>query len=133
MQMPFPQTRLRRLRATRALRGLVRETNLAPSDFVYPMFVAHGIDRREPIEAMPGVDRLSIAHAVAEAGEASELGIPAVLLFPGRVDRRRSSLTRGIVPTRDQGDQRRRIDLLVIADLCLCIPATATVGRGGIR
>jgi porphobilinogen synthase len=79
--MPFPQTRLRRLRATRALRGLVRETNLTPSDFVYPMFVAHGIDRREPIEAMPGVDRLSIAHAVAEAGEAAELGIPAVLLF----------------------------------------------------
>ncbi len=52
--MPFPQTRLRRLRATGALRGLVRETNLSPSDFVYPMFVAHGIDRREPIEAMPG-------------------------------------------------------------------------------
>ena len=79
--MPFPQTRLRRLRATAALRGLVRETSLAPSDFVYPMFVAHGIDRREPIETMPGVDRLSIAHAVAEAGEAAELGIPAVLLF----------------------------------------------------
>jgi porphobilinogen synthase len=79
--MAFPQTRLRRLRATRALRGLVREVRLDPQDFVYPMFVAHGIDRREPIEAMPGIDRLSIAHAVAEAGEAFELGIPAVLLF----------------------------------------------------
>ena len=52
--MPFPQTRLRRLRATGALRGLVRETTLSPSDLVYPMFVAHGIDRREPIGAMPG-------------------------------------------------------------------------------
>src|ERR1019366_3029272 len=79
--MPFPQTRLRRLRATRALRGLVRETRLAPADFVYPMFVAHGIDRREPIAAMPGIDRLSIAHAVSEAGEALALGIPGVLLF----------------------------------------------------
>src|SRR5947209_4545277 len=79
--MPFPQTRLRRLRATRALRGLVRETRLDPGDFVYPMFVADGVDRREPIAAMPGVDHLSIAHAVAEAGEASALGIPAVLLF----------------------------------------------------
>ena len=79
--MAFPKTRLRRLRSTHALRGLVRETHLDPSDFVYPMFVAHGIDRREPIEAMPGVDRLSIAYAVAEAGEAFELGIPAVLLF----------------------------------------------------
>src|ERR1700736_3576043 len=79
--MAFPQTRLRRLRATRALRGLARETRLSPADFVYPMFVAHGIDRREPIAAMPGVDRLSIAHAVTEAGEALALGIPAVLLF----------------------------------------------------
>ena len=79
--MPFPQTRLRRLRATHALRGLVRETRLAPADFVYPLFVAHGVDRREPIEAMPGVDQLSIAHAVEEAGEADALGIPAVLLF----------------------------------------------------
>ena len=63
--MPFPQTRLRRLRSTHALRGLVRETRLDPADFVYPMFVAHGLDRREPIPAMPGIDRLSIAHAVA--------------------------------------------------------------------
>src|SRR5438270_827901 len=64
MTMPFPQTRPRRLRATRALRGLVRETSLTPADLAYPMFVAHGLDRREPVEAMPGVDRLSIAHAV---------------------------------------------------------------------
>src|SRR5438270_11291655 len=86
--MPFPQTRLRRLRATHALRGLVRETHLDPADFVYPMFVAHGIDRREPIEAMPGVDHLSIALAVDEVGEAQQLGIPAVLLFglPAAVD-----------------------------------------------
>ena len=70
--MPFPQTRMRRLRGTRALRGLVRETSLAPSDLVYPMFVAHGLDRREPIQAMPGIQRLSIAHAVDEAGEARE-------------------------------------------------------------
>src|SRR5579884_1944563 len=79
--MAFPQTRLRRLRATHALRGLVRETRLSPADLVYPLFVAHGIDRREPIQAMPGVDHLSIAHAVHETGEARALGIPAVLLF----------------------------------------------------
>ena len=74
--MSFPQTRLRRLRASRALRGLVRETRLQAADFVYPMFVAHGIDRREPIAEMPGVDHLSIAHAVEEAGEAAALGDP---------------------------------------------------------
>ena len=124
MEMPFPQTRLRRLRATRALRGLVRETNLAPSDFVYPMFVAHGIDRREPIEAMPGVDRLSIAHAVAEAGEASELGIPAVLLFglPAAKDEEGSGAwdDEGIVQLATRAIKEAHPDLLVIADLCLC-------------
>ena len=122
--MPFPQTRLRRLRATRALRGLVRETNLAPSDFVYPMFVAHGIDRREPIEAMPGVDRLSIAHAVVEAGEASELGIPAVLLFglPAAKDEEGSGAwdDEGIVQLATRAIKEAHPDLLVIADLCLC-------------
>jgi porphobilinogen synthase len=122
--MPFPQTRLRRLRATRALRGLVRETHLSPADFVYPMFVAHGIDRREPIEAMPGVDRLSIAHAVAEAGEAAELGIPAVLLFglPAAKDEEGSGAwdDEGIVQLATRAIKEAHPDLLVIADLCLC-------------
>ena len=122
--MPFPQTRLRRLRATRALRGLVRETNLAPADFVYPMFVAHGIDRREPIEAMPGVDRLSIAHAVAEAGEAAELGIPAVLLFglPAAKDEEGSGAwdDEGVVQLATRAIKEAHPDLIVIADLCLC-------------
>ena len=79
--MPFPQTRLRRLRATPVLRDLVRETRLDPGDFVLPLFVEEGLDGRAAIDAMPGADRLSIAGAVAEAGEAHALGIPAVLLF----------------------------------------------------
>jgi porphobilinogen synthase len=122
--MPFPQTRLRRLRATRALRGLVRETRLAPDDFVYPMFVAHGIDRREPIEAMPGVDRLSIAHAIGEAGEAAALGVPAVLLFglPAAKDEEGSGAwdDEGIVQLATRAIKEAHPDLIVIADLCLC-------------
>jgi porphobilinogen synthase len=122
--MPFPQTRLRRLRANRALRGLVAETRLAPADFVYPMFVAHGLDRREPIAAMPGVDRLSIAHAVAEAGEAAALGIPAVLLFglPAAKDEEGSGAwdDEGIVQLATRAIKRAHPDLLVITDLCLC-------------
>jgi porphobilinogen synthase len=122
--MAFPQTRLRRLRATRALRGLVRETHLAPADFVYPMFVAHGLDRREPIQAMPGVDRLSIAHAVAEAGEASALGIPAVLLFglPAAKDEEGSGAwdEEGIVQLATRAIKEAHPDLLVMTDLCLC-------------
>ncbi|MBV9797079.1 MAG: porphobilinogen synthase [Solirubrobacterales bacterium] len=122
--MPFPQTRLRRLRATRALRGLVRETHLAPGDLVYPMFVAHGIDRREPIAAMPGVDRLSIAHAVAEAGEAASLGIPAVLLFglPASKDEEGSGAwdEEGIVQLATRAIKEAHPELILITDLCLC-------------
>jgi porphobilinogen synthase len=122
--MPFPQTRLRRLRATHQLRGLVRETSLAASDLVYPMFVAHGIDRREPIAAMPGVDRLSIAHAVGEAGEAAELGIPAVLLFglPAAKDEEGSGAwdDEGVVQLATRAIKEAHPGLLVITDLCLC-------------
>jgi porphobilinogen synthase len=122
--MPFPQTRLRRLRATGALRGLVRETTLDPSDLVYPMFVAHGIDRREPIEAMPGVDRLSIANAVDEAGQAAALGIPAVVLFglPAAKDEEGSGAwdDEGIVQLATRAIKEAHPDLLVITDLCLC-------------
>ncbi len=122
--MPFPQTRMRRLRATRALRGLVRETQLAPSDFVYPMFVAHGVDRREPIPSMPGIDHLSIAHAVAEAGETANLGVPAVLLFglPAAKDEEGSGAwdDEGVVQLATRAIKEAHPDLLVVADLCLC-------------
>jgi porphobilinogen synthase len=122
--MSFPQTRLRRLRASRALRGLVRETRLTAADFVYPMFVAHGIDRREPIDAMPGIDRLSIAHAVAEAGEAASLGIPGVLLFglPAAKDEEGSGAwdDEGVVQLATRAIKEAHPDLLVITDLCLC-------------
>jgi porphobilinogen synthase len=122
--MSFPQTRLRRLRATHALRGLVRETRLAPADFVSTMFVAHGIDRREPIASMPGIDRLSIAHAVLEAGEAWARGIPAVLLFgiPSSKDEEGSEAwdEEGVVQLTARAIKEAHPELLVIADLCLC-------------
>src|SRR5262249_15044197 len=122
--MSFPQTRLRRLRANRALRGLVRETRLEAADFVYPMFVAHGIDRRSPIAATPGVDDLWIAHAVEEAGEAAALGIPAVLLFglPAGKDEEGSGAwdDEGVVQLATRAIKEAHPDLLVITDLCLC-------------
>ena len=122
--MAFPQTRLRRLRASHALRGLVREAHLSPSDFVYPMFVAHGIDRREPIAEMPGIDHLSIAHAVEEAGEAAALGVPAVLLFglPASKDPEGSGAwdDEGVVQLATRAIKDAHPDLLVITDLCLC-------------
>jgi porphobilinogen synthase len=122
--MSFPQTRLRRLRANHALRGLVRETRLEAADFVYPMFVAHGIDRREPIAEMPGIDHLSIAHAVQEAGEAAALGILAVLLFglPASKDEEGSGAwdDEGVVQLATRAIKDAHPDLLVVTDLCLC-------------
>lgn len=89
-----------------------------------PMFVAHGLDRREPIAAMPGVDRLSIDHAVTEAGEAAALGVPAVLLFglPATKDEEGSGAwdEEGVVQLATRAIKRAHPDLLVIADLCLC-------------
>src|SRR5438093_12725558 len=60
---------------------MVRETHLGAEHLVLPLFVEAGLDGRKPIEAMPGVDRLSIDALVEEAGSAHELGVPAVILF----------------------------------------------------
>jgi porphobilinogen synthase len=122
--MAFPATRLRRLRKTGVLREMVRETELSPSDLVYPLFVELGTDRRTPIEAMPGIDRLSIAHAVDEAGEAHALGIPAVLLFglPAAKDEHGSGAwdDEGVVQLATRAIKDAHPELVVIADLCLC-------------
>ena len=66
--MAFPQTRMRRLRASASLRGLVRETELSAERFVLPLFVSETASGREPIATMPGVERLSVTAAVEEAG-----------------------------------------------------------------
>jgi porphobilinogen synthase len=79
--MAFPQTRMRRLRRTAGLRSLVREERLDPAGFVLPLFVAEGLSGPEPVEAMPGVSRHSVAGAVEEAREAAALGIGGVILF----------------------------------------------------
>jgi porphobilinogen synthase len=122
--MPFPQTRLRRLRQSGVLRQLVRETELSPRHLVYPLFVEHGLDRRTPIEAMPGVDRLSINHAVEEAGTAAGLGIPAVLLFgiPAAKDEEGSGAwdDEGVVQLAVRALKEAHPELLVFTDVCLC-------------
>lgn len=79
---PFPQTRMRRTRANAFSRALVRENHLAPSDFIFPVFVIEGNGEREAIPSMPGIERLSIDLLVAQARELHTLGIPAMALFP---------------------------------------------------
>src|SRR3954463_3819127 len=129
--MPFPQTRLRRLRRTPVLRDVVRETRLDAADFVYPMFVEAGLGNsdpthpgRDPISAMPGIDRLSISQAVVEAGEAAALGLPGVLLFgiPADKDEEGSGAwdDEGVVQLATRAIKDPPPELLVIAALCLC-------------
>ncbi|HSG35860.1 MAG TPA: porphobilinogen synthase, partial [Paracoccaceae bacterium] len=79
---PFPAARLRRLRKSPALRSMVRETSLAPSDFIWPVFLMAGKDEETAIPSMPGVTRKTIDRVVKAAVEARDLGIPAICLFP---------------------------------------------------
>ena len=122
--MPFPTTRLRRLRRTPVLRDLVRETRLEAGDLVLPLFVEAGLDGRAAIAAMPGVDRLSISAAVDEAGTAAALGVPAVLLFgiPAHKDDEGSGAwdDEGVVQLATRAIKDAHPDLLVITDVCLC-------------
>jgi porphobilinogen synthase len=122
--MSFPATRLRRLRKTGVLRGMVRETELTPSHLVLPLFVQLGEGERTPIEAMPGVERLSISETVAEAGEAHKLGIPAVLLFglPAEKDEQASGAydDEGVVQLAVRALKDAHPELVVITDVCLC-------------
>jgi porphobilinogen synthase len=122
--MSFPATRLRRLRRTGALRDLVRETDLSPRHLVLPLFVTHGTDRREPVESMPGIERLTISHLEEEAAEVTALGIPAVLLFgiPAHKDEAASGAYdgEGIVQLAVRALKRAQPELVVITDVCLC-------------
>ncbi len=122
--MPFPATRMRRLRSTPVLRDLVRETRLHQSDLVLPLFVRSGIPGRSPIASLPGIDHLSISAAVEEAGEAKALGIPAVLLFGIPEDKDAEGTgaydDEGIVQLATRAIKDAHPDLLVMTDVCLC-------------
>jgi len=102
----------------------VRETDLAARHLVLPLFVTHGTDRREPIESMPGIERLTISHLAEEAGEVTSLGIPAVLLFgiPAHKDEAASGAydPEGIVQLAVRALKQAQPDLVVITDVCLC-------------
>ncbi|PLY12972.1 MAG: porphobilinogen synthase [Sedimenticola sp.] len=78
----FPATRMRRMRRDDFSRRLMRETQLTPDDFIYPVFVLEGTNQREAVTSMPGVERLSIDLLVQEAKVIQGLGIPAMALFP---------------------------------------------------
>jgi porphobilinogen synthase len=132
----FPQIRMRRSRRTAALRRLVAETELGPGDLIYPVFVLDGDKRTEPVPSMPGIERKSVDGLLKELGEATQLGIPAVALFPV-IDMDKKSLDGaecanpdGLVQRTVQAIKAEYPDLAVITDVALD-PYT-THGQDGI-
>ena len=116
--------RLRRLRRTEPLRRMLRETALQPDDFIYPLFVTHGRDVRQPISSLPGQSRLSPDQLSREASELRALGVPAILLFglPAQKDAVGSEAYApdGIVQQAIRALKDADPHLQVITDVCLC-------------
>lgn len=122
--MVFPEYRPRRLRKNENMRALIRETQLSPSQFVYPVFIAPGKNKREEISSMPGVFRLSVDQLKKEAEECMELGVNSMILFglPEKKDAMGSGahakdgiIQRGIRELKNKSPQ-----LNIITDVCLC-------------
>jgi porphobilinogen synthase len=115
---------MRRMRATKALRDLVRETELSPRHLIQPLFVVANEDVRQPVESMPGIERLSINALVEEAGQIQEAGIPGVILFgiPQSKDEVGSGAydDEGVVQLAVRALKEAYPDLTVVTDVCLC-------------
>ncbi|MBW1780151.1 MAG: porphobilinogen synthase [Deltaproteobacteria bacterium] len=116
--------RPRRLRRTRAIRDMVRETMVTAKDFISPLFVKHGRNVTEPIPSMPGQVQFSVDTIVKEAGELWSLGIPSIILF-GLPDKKDATGSRswaedGIVQQAVSAIKEKVPDMVVITDVCLC-------------
>jgi len=120
----YPATRMRRLRRTKGLRDLVRETDLSPRHLIQPLFVVSGEGVREPVESMPGIERFSISELVAEASELQAVGVESVILFgiPATKDEMGSGAydDEGVVQLAIRALKDAHPDLTVITDVCLC-------------
>jgi porphobilinogen synthase len=122
--MAFPINRPRRMRRIEGLRRMVRETRLAPEDFILPLFVCPGRDIKRAVESMPGVAQLSADNAAREARETFAAGVPAVILFglPERKDAQGSEAwtDSGAVQNAIREIKERVPEMVVITDVCLC-------------
>ncbi|MDX8290020.1 porphobilinogen synthase [Metabacillus indicus] len=122
--MDIQFNRHRRLRSTGSMRSLVRETHLHAEDFIYPIFVVEGEQKRNEVKSMPGVEQISLDYLNAEMQEVSDLGIKSVIVF-GVPDQKDELGTQAY---HDHGIVQRAIaqikehfpELVVIADTCLC-------------
>ncbi len=121
MLLPF---RPRRLRASPALRSLVRETALQADDFILPLFISEKVRERTAVASMPGVFQLPESGLVEEARSAHAAGVSSVLLFgiPAHKDEQASQAyaSDGVVQRAVRALKRELPDLVVITDVCLC-------------
>lgn len=120
----FPISRPRRLRSSDKLRALVRETELSPTNFIYPLFVRHGKDIQNEISSMPGNYQWSVDKLAKETREIADLGIPAVILFgiPSEKDPvgKENFALDGIVQQAVQEIKAAVPTMVVVTDVCLC-------------
>ncbi len=122
--MQFPDYRPRRLRQSKQFRRMIRETSLGTDDLIMPLFAIGGKDVKNPVPSMPGQYQMSVDHLVKTVKEASDLGLPAVILF-GLPDKKDSLGTRayskdGIVQKAVRAVKDKCPDIMVITDVCLC-------------
>ena len=122
--MSYPIQRPGRLRLSKSLRRMVRETRLSTDNLVYPLFVVPGKNIKEEIQSMPGNFHLSLDNLVREVREVKGLGIPAVMLFglPERKDEKGSQAYAkdGIIQQAVRAIKDALPDYMVITDVCLC-------------
>ncbi len=123
--MPYPMTRMRRARRTRFARDLMRESRLAPADFIYPVFVLEQADAVQAVPSMPGIQRQGLDALLKTCEQAQELGIPAIALFPVISPAFKSETAEaawaedGLVPRTVKAVKQRFPELGVITDVAL--------------
>jgi porphobilinogen synthase len=122
--MPFPLERPRRLRRSETLRAMVRETQLAPTDFILPLFAMPGRGERREVASMPGVFQLSVDQIVLEAKKAAEVSVPSVILF-GLPEHKDGDGSSGWDPEGPVAQSVRAVkdalpQMVVITDVCMC-------------
>ena len=120
----FPKVRMRRMRQSEIIRGLVRETHLNIEQLIYPLFIAENIEEPREISSMPGIMQWPLKYVGQEAKRIAQLGIPAVLLFgiPSEKDEVGSQAydSQGIIQQAIRRFKAEAPDLLVMTDVCLC-------------
>ncbi len=116
--------RLRRLRMTETIRSMVRETELSPNDFIYPLFVVPGKNTKKEVSSMPGVFQMSVDQIVRECVDVKKMGIPAVIFFgiPEEKDEVGSGAydEHGVVQEALRAVKAEVPELYLITDVCLC-------------